>query len=168
MTSIISQLTTACGKVSAWLFFFIGVILVYEVVVRYVFIKPTIWVEEIARFLQIWATYLTAAYVLKNRHLITIRVARDRLPAPIRLACEVFSLGVIGVFCLVAVWYGSGVVVESIQVGRASSTMLGVPLWMTLIAIPIGFTLLALQVVMELLALLRPRSKTDQDQEADQ
>lgn len=168
MTAIISQLSTACGKLSAWLFFFIGVILVYEVVVRYVFVKPTIWVEETARFLQIWATYLAAAYVLKNKHLITIRVARDRLPAPIILACEVLSLAVIGVFCLVAVWFGSSVVIESIQVGRASSTMLGVPLWMTLIAIPIGFALLALQVLAELLALFYPGLKTDQSQEADQ
>ena len=168
MTTIIFQLTTACGKLSAWLFFFIGVILVYEVVVRYVFVKPTIWVEEIARFLQIWATYLAAAYVLKNKHLITIRVARDRLPAPVRLVCEVFSLAVIGVFCLVAVWYGSLVVVESIQVGRVSATMLGVPLWMTLIAIPIGFALLALQVLAELLALICPKVRTDQGTEADQ
>ncbi|MEE4166921.1 MAG: TRAP transporter small permease [Desulfocapsaceae bacterium] len=150
MLAFISKISNACGRVAAWLYFAIGCIIIFEVVARYVFIKPTIWVEEMSRFLQIWATYLAAAYVLKHRHLITIQVIRDRLPVPFRIVSEVFSLTIIGVFCLVAIWFGSATVFESIRIGRASSTMLGVPLWMTELAIPIGFSLLLLQVLVEM------------------
>ena len=150
MLAFIAKISSACGRVAAWLYFAIGCIIIFEVVARYVFIKPTIWVEEMSRFLQIWATYLAAAYVLKNRHLIAIQVVRDRLPAPLRMVSEVFSLTIIAVFCLVAIWFGSATVSESIRIGRASSTMLGVPLWMTELAIPIGFSLLLLQVLVEM------------------
>jgi len=154
MVQTISRLNTLFARLAAWLFFAIGCIIIYEVVARYVFVKPTIWVEEMSRFLQIWATYLSAAYVLHHRHLIAIRVVQDRLPAALRTITELFTLAVVGLFSLVAVYHGAGTVMESIRIGRASSTMLGVPLWMTEIAIPVGFGLLFLQVLAEAFALL--------------
>jgi TRAP-type C4-dicarboxylate transport system permease small subunit len=153
MVTAISSISSLCGKIAAWLFFSIGLIIIYEVIARYVFTKPTIWVEEMSRFLQIWATYLAAAYALKNRHLITIRVIQDKLPGGFRQVTEFFSLSVIALFSLIAIWHGSHTVLESIRIGRASSTMLSVPLWMTEIAIPIGFGLLFLQVVAEMILL---------------
>lgn len=163
MLSIISKISTFCGKLGAWLFFAIGCIIMYQVVARYVFLKPTIWVEEMSRFLQIWATYLAAAYVLKNRQLIAIHVIRERMPAISRRISEAVSLVIIGIFSLVAAWYGSGIVIDSIRIGRASASMLGVPLWMTEIAIPIGFGLLFLQVLAELVATVTGRQESISD-----
>ena len=151
---MINSISSACAKLSAWLFFCIGCIIIYEVVARYVFVKPTIWVEEISRFLQIWATYLAAAHVLKNRQLITIHVVRERMPLPLQRLAETFSLAVIGIFSAVAVWHGTITVLESIRIGRATSTMLSVPLALTEIAIPIGFGLLLLQVVAQFIGLV--------------
>ena len=160
MLAFISKFSSTCGRIAAWLYFAIGCIIIYEIVARYVFIKPTIWVEEMSRFLQIWATYLAAACVLKNRQLIAIHVIRDRLPKYFRIVSEALSLTIIAVFCLVAIWYGSTTVLESIRVGRASSTMLGVPLWMTELAIPIGFSLLFLQVLAEMVQIFYRSSIT--------
>jgi TRAP-type C4-dicarboxylate transport system permease small subunit len=153
MPVLISKISSACGRIAAWLYFAIGCIIIFEIVARYVFLKPTIWVEEMSRFLQIWATYLAAAYVLKNRKLIAITAVRDRLPKHFRIMSEAISLTIIAAFSMVAVWYGSTTVIESIHIGRASSTMLGVPLWMTELAIPVGFSLLFLQVLAELVQL---------------
>ena len=59
----------------------------YEVVMRYVFLAPTIWAEELSRFFQIWATYIAAAYVLRHRQLIAITILVNRLgPLGRRLA----------------------------------------------------------------------------------
>lgn len=160
MLVFIAKISSACGRLAAWLYFTIGCIIIFEIVARYVFIKPTIWVEEMSRFLQIWATYLAAAYVLKNRKLIAIHVIRDRLPKHFRIVSEVISLTIIAIFCIVAIWFGSTTVLESIRVGRASSTMLGVPLWMTELAIPVGFCLLFLQVLVEIVRLFYRPSMT--------
>ena len=50
------------GYLASALFIMIGFIVSYEVIMRYIFNSPTIWVNEISRFLQIWATYLALTY----------------------------------------------------------------------------------------------------------
>jgi C4-dicarboxylate transporter DctQ subunit len=137
------------------MFFAVGAMITYEVVARYVFLAPTIWAEEMSRFFQIWATYLAAAYVLRHRDLITIDVLLQRLHPRARYGAALCALAVITVFSLVAVYYGMQSMLESIRIGRASSTMLSVPLWMTEVAIPLGFAALLLQALAELGGLLR-------------
>ena len=43
------------GRLSAWMFFTIGLFITYEVVMRYVFTAPTVWVDEVSRIMQVWA-----------------------------------------------------------------------------------------------------------------
>jgi TRAP-type C4-dicarboxylate transport system permease small subunit len=150
MFTFIDRISDLFGRIAAWLFFLIGGIIVFEVIARYVFLAPTIWGEEMSRFLQIWATYLAAAYVLKNRQLIAIDVVVDKMPELFRIICESCALLVIAIFSLVAFVYGFEIAFESIRIGRATSTMLAVPKWMTEISIPIGFGLMLLQTAVEL------------------
>lgn len=156
MLKAIDRLNEAFGWIAAAAFVAVGAMITYEVVMRYVFLAPTIWAEEMSRFLQIWATYIAAATVLRHRQLIAITVVVERLGPRGRKAAEAFALVWILLFCLVAVWYGLDIMLDSIRLGRATSTMLAVPQWMTELAIPLGFTLLALQAVAELIRL--PRS----------
>lgn len=146
----INQLSEFFGKLAAWMFFIIAAMITFEVVARYVFIAPTVWAEEMSQFFQIWATYLAAAYVLKNRKLISIDTVVSRFSPKIQWYFDLFSLSVIGLFSIVAVYYGSLILIESIQVGRSTSTMMAVPKWMTESAIPIGFGLLLLQTIAEI------------------
>lgn len=151
MLSVIDSISEMCAKIAAWLFFLIGCVIVFEVVARYVFLAPTVWGEEMSRFLQIWATYLAAAYVLHQRKLIAIDVVVSRMPKFFRITCESCALLVIIVFSLTAFIYGLDITIESIRIGRATSTMLAVPKWMTEVVIPIGFGLLTLQAFAELI-----------------
>lgn len=153
MLKLIDRVNEAFGWVAAAAFVAVGAMITYEVVMRYVFLAPTIWAEEMSRFLQIWATYIAAATVLRHRQLIAITVVVERLGARGRKLAEAFALVWIVLFCLVAVWYGLDIMLESIRLGRATSTMMAVPQWMTELAIPLGFTLLALQAVAELIRL---------------
>lgn len=149
MAALINRLSDAFGILAAWLFFAIGLMITYEVVVRYVFVAPTIWTQEISQFLQIWATFLAAAYVLRHRQLIAIDFLNTRLPPRWRRVSNLFSLAVIAVFSLTAIWYGIDILAESIIQGRRTSTMLSVPNWMSESAVPIGFALLLAQCAVE-------------------
>lgn len=157
MLKFIDRISDICGKLSAAMFFTIGGMITYEVIVRYVFLSPTIWAEEISRFVQIWATYLAAGYVLRNRNLIKIELLTERLGKTLQRILEGGSLIFVGAFCAVAIYYGVGIVVESVEVGRATSTMLSVPRWMTESAVPIGFGILLLQCVAEFARLVSGR-----------
>ena len=148
--SLINQISDFFGKLAAWMFFIIAAMITYEVVARYVFLAPTIWAEEMSQFFQIWATYLAAAYILKHRKLISIDTVVSHFSPRIQWFFDLFSLSVIAIFCVVAIYYGSAILIESIQVGRSTSTMMTVPKWMTESAIPFGFTLLFLQTIAEI------------------
>jgi TRAP-type C4-dicarboxylate transport system permease small subunit len=147
----INHISEFCGKLAAWLFFAIAAMITYEVIARYVFLAPTIWAEEMSQFFQIWATYLAAAYVLKHRKLISIDTLVSHFSTKVQWFFDLFAYSVIAIFCLVAIFYGSQILIESIQVGRSTSTMMAVPKWMTESAIPIGFTLLLLQTIAEII-----------------
>lgn len=153
MLKFIDRLNDAFGWIAAAAFVAVGAMISYEVVMRYVFLAPTIWAEELSRFLQIWATYIAAATVLRHRQLIAITVVVERLGPRGRKLAEAFSLVCILLFCAVAVWYGLVIMADSLRLGRSTPTMLSVPQWMTELAIPLGFTLLGLQALAELIRL---------------
>jgi len=155
MVRIIDKITEVAAHISAWMLFCIGVMVTYEVVMRKVFNSPTIWVDEIARFVQVWAVYLASAHILKLRYLITVELFTGSLSRQKLRFLDQFALVVIAFFSLVALYYGAGVVFESIEMGRKTSTMLGVPKWLTESAIPVGFGLLFVQAIVEFFKLVR-------------
>ena len=154
MIKFINRLTNHAGLVSAWMFFAIGVMITYEVIMRKVFNAPTVWADEMARFFQIWAVYLAGAYVLKNRQLITVELFSTALRKRTGPLLDFLTLIIIAIFSGVAIWYGSAVVFESVEQGRHTSTMLGVPKWMTETAIPVTFLLLLCQTIVEAVGLI--------------
>ncbi len=155
MIRFIDRLSAWMAKLATWMFFAIGLMVTWEVVTRKVFNSPTIWVDETARFFQVWAVYLATAHILKNRDLIVVEIVPVRNHPLRRKVLDTLMLAVIGLFAFIAMWYGAGIVVESVQMGRHTSTMLGVPKWMTESAIPAGFGLLLAQVAAEFVKLWR-------------
>lgn len=151
---IIDRITELAAILAAWLLFTIGVMVTYEVIMRKVFNSPTIWVDEIARFLLVWAIYLASAHILKVRQLITVELFTSALSQGKLRILEYFMLVIIGGFSFIALYFGTEVVLESIEMGRKTSTMLGVPKYYTESAVPIGFGLLFIQTIVEAVKLL--------------
>lgn len=139
------------GYLASWLFVSIGFIVFYEVVMRYIFNSPTIWVEEISRFLQIWATYLALTYSFHKRDFIRITFIYDKLSLRGQRFLDIISFVFIIFFSSVVVYYGWIIAKDSFDVGRTSSSMLDLPAFISEFAIPICFGFLLLKVVIELI-----------------
>ena len=92
MIKFIDQISELTGKFAAWMFFAVGIFITYEVFMRYVFTAPTIWVDETARIMQIWAAYLAGAFALKHREMIVIDIAFRDTTTNLRKVVETFSL----------------------------------------------------------------------------
>ncbi len=150
MIKIIDTVTEFIGKVSAWLFFMIGFIVTYEVFMRYVFTKPTIWVDEVSSVTQIWATYIGIAFALKHKDMIVIDIAFRDPNSITRKILEAFSLLIIIVFSFVTVWYGFEVWLDSTLKGHTTDTYLALPKWFTQASVWVGFSLLLLQAIAEI------------------
>ncbi len=151
MISFIDQISEYMGKFAAWVFFTIGLFITYEVFMRYMFNSPTIWVDESARIMQIWATYLGGAFALKHRQMIVIDITFRDTKSILRKYVETFSLLIIIIFCAVATWYGYELWLKATLKGHTTDSYLGTPKWLTHASIWIGFGLLMLQAFVEII-----------------
>lgn len=155
---IFDKLTRALGIFSAWLFFAIGLIVTYEVVMRYVFNAPTIWVEEISRMLLLWGIFSASAFVLYNNDLIRINMLLAALPDRFRRVMDMVSYIFIFGFAVFIAWWGGVIARDVWTTNETTGSMLDIPLWWSEIVIPIGFGLLAVQCVVEIIrSIIDPR-----------
>ena len=137
------------GYLASSLFVLIGFIVSFEVISRYLFNSPTVWVNEISTFLQIWATYLALTYSFHFKEFIRITVIYDRVSDKAKKFLDLISFIVMIIFTSFVVYYGWLIAYDSFETGRTSSTILDLPSFLTEYAIPIGFGLLLLRLVIE-------------------
>ena len=147
------------GYLASALFIAIGFIVSYEVIMRYLFNSPTIWVNEVSRFLQIWATYLALTYSFHKQDFIRITVIYDRLNQTGKKILDFISFIFIIIFSCFVVYYGWLIAYDSLKVGRTSSTILDVPSFLTELAIPLCFAFLVIRVILEAIRYIRNFSK---------
>ena len=149
------KLVKYSGYLASALFISIGFIVSYEVIMRYLFNSPTIWVNEVSRFLQIWATYLALTYSFHKQDFIRITVIYDRLNENGKKILDFISFIFILIFSSFVVYYGWLIAYDSLKVGRTSSTILDVPSFLTELAIPLCFAFLVLRVILEVITYIR-------------
>ena len=153
------KLVKYSGYLASALFISIGFIVSYEVIMRYLFNSPTIWVNEVSRFLQIWATYLALTYSFHKKDFIRITVIYDRLNENGKKLLDFISFVFIIIFSSFVVYYGWLIAYDSLKVGRTSSTILDVPSFLTELAIPLCFAFLVLRVILEAIRYIRNFAK---------
>jgi len=150
-----NKLVKYSGYLASALFIAIGFIVSYEVIMRYLFNSPTIWVNEVSRFLQIWATYLALTYSFHKQDFIRITVIYDRLNENGKKILDFISFIFILIFSSFVVYFGWLIAYDSLKVGRTSSTILDVPSFLTELAIPLCFAFLVLRVILEIITYIR-------------
>ncbi len=149
LVRIIDAISETAGRISAWMFFVIAFFITYEVIMRYVFTAPTIWVDEVSRVMQVWATYLGAAYVLKHRQMITIEIILKDPASLWRRLAETLAIILLLIFAVTASYFGFQLWLKSTLAGHTTDSFLGSPKWLTHASVWIGLGLVALQSIAE-------------------
>ncbi len=149
--SAVETITDLTGRMLGWALLVMGLLVTYEVIMRYVLIMPTTWVGEISQQIQIWVVFLGSAYVLKNREMVTIEIFLNDHTSLLRRLAESFALAVLLVMTVPAIWYGIEIWLRASQAGHTTDTSLGLPRWFTDAAVWLGFLLLSLQALVEFL-----------------
>jgi len=106
------------GYLASALFIMIGFIVSYEVIMRYIFNSPTIWVNEISRFLQIWATYLALTYTFHKNDFIRITVIYDKVGDKGKKILDLISAIFILIFSGFVLYYGWLIAYDSLKVWK--------------------------------------------------
>jgi len=149
MMKLVDAVAETLGKLAAWMFFAIGIFVTYEVIMRHFFTLPTIWVDEVSRIMQVWGTFIAAAYVLKHREMVIIDVAFKDVNSLSRKLVESFGILVIVGFSVVTIWFGFKLWIKAVESGHTTDTFLAPPKWLTDGAMWVGALVLTAQCVVE-------------------
>lgn len=126
------------------------VLVLAQVVSRYLFGTPLVWSEELARFAMIWLTFVGAAFVMAYRRHIVVSffTVSDR----VWLVLETVSSVVMIIVTLVILPAGVEFVQDNLGVRSAAAR---VPLGWVKASALVGFALLAVHVALNLVVALR-------------
>lgn len=105
-TGWVDAITWRFSRVAMLMPAFIVVIMTYEVFMRYVLEKPTIWVSEMSLWIGGWI-YLTAGiYAMQQRSHIRITILYDIVPRWLKRVFDIISVFLIVVWAFCTVWGG--------------------------------------------------------------
>ncbi len=107
-TGPVDTMNWGFSRVAMWGPAFIVAIIFYEVVMRYIFFKPTLWVNEMSLWLG-GCIYVTAGlYAMQQRSHIRIFVLYEMAPAWARKVFDVLGVVCVCIFVFSVVWGGYG------------------------------------------------------------
>jgi len=107
-TGPLDLLTWSFSRIAMWAPFFIVLIILYEVVMRYFFAAATLWVNEMSLWIA-GGIYLSAGlYAMQQRSHIRIFILYDLAPLWLRRMFDGLSLICVYVFAFSVVWGGFG------------------------------------------------------------
>ena len=133
------------GKIVSFFIYPIMLILVYEVVMRYVFASPTIWAHETSCFLYGAHFILGGAYALRWRAFVKIEILYERFPLRTRAIVDLFTWILFYIFCGVLLWKSAPWAWASVRVLEYSQSTWGPPIWPIKLTIPLAAVLILLQ-----------------------
>lgn len=116
-----------------------------QILTRSLFNKPLSFTEEVARYIQIWITFLGMGYCVRHRHQIRVTMLYDRLPPAGRMLLDLLG----DVFVLWICWV---LLQPAYELFRGQSklswiTVGGVSRGVTYVCVPIGFAVLGMYML---------------------
>ncbi len=115
-----------------------------NVVLRYLFKSPLVFVVEYAGYLYLVLVFMGLAYSMRADAHVKVELITRLLPRPVRAALEViYPLVAIGV-AILYLYYAWGLFAESLHEGARARTMVMTPLWIPQMFLWIGLIMFIL------------------------
>lgn len=96
--NVFDKITIFLGRVTMVMIVLLLSVMIYEVVLRYVFERPTLWANELSLWLAGFVFLLAGLYAMQQRSHIRIFIAYDLMPRWLQRACDTLSTSLIVVF----------------------------------------------------------------------
>ncbi|MCK4723744.1 MAG: TRAP transporter small permease subunit [Dehalococcoidia bacterium] len=145
MLDVIDAINEKAGRGISFLIYPGLLILVIEVILRYVFGCPTVWAHGYSQ--RIFAVYfiLIGAYTLLHKGHVRMDLVYSRLSLRGRLVMDLLGTVLLGTWCVVLLWKGSLFFWASFTIREVDEAVLGAPVYPVKFFIPVGVFFLALQ-----------------------
>jgi TRAP-type mannitol/chloroaromatic compound transport system permease small subunit len=153
---LIDRLSLWLGRSLSWVFLVAVILTAWEVLLRYGFNSPTIWVHDLVIALSALAFIFGGAYALQRQEHIRISSVYDHLSPLWRHVCDLLNALAIIVFMAAFGWAAWHQALTAIEFGETSGRAWDVPIPVVLkTALALGVTLMILQAIVNLVRALR-------------
>lgn len=125
-----------------------SLLVIIQVFFRYVLNDSLSWTENLARYFQIYVTFLGAAIALRKGMLISIDLVLSYLKEKTRLRLIIFNYTLVTLFSLFLITVGTKVVLQQITYGQVAPLFVSVPMYLIYLAIPIGGVFLFIESIL--------------------
>lgn len=153
----VSRLARLGTWISALLVIAMTALVGYAVAMRYLFVRPQPWSDELVGYLLVAVVMAAAAEALLRDEHIAIDLITSRLSERARRWVEAWGMIAVALLSLVLMIGGWRMVAFSKMVGLKSEGYLAAPIHIPQAVVPIGAALLLLAALVRLLRLLRRR-----------
>ena len=137
----------------------------FDVLMRYFFDRPQLFVDELASFLEVLVIFGGLAYTFRAGGHVRVDLVTAHLPAPARAWLRAVTLALGLAFLTVVMWVTAQSALTAWRYGRVSAVML-YPIWLPMLLIPAGLGLMAIAMLAtlrrQLRAALGPRGTRDE------
>lgn len=126
-------------------------ILLAQVIMRYVFSRPLTWSEEAARFIFAYVSFIGISYAYRQKGHIRMEVVVNLFPQAVRRGLEVLiNLGTIALFCYMIPFSFRFI---GIQAG-VKATATHIPMSIVYTALPLGMALSCVRLLISSLRIV--------------
>jgi C4-dicarboxylate transporter, DctQ subunit len=140
-----SALLEGLALVAAILTAALTLAVVYEVVARYFFNRPTAWAVDFTEYALLYITFLGAAWALREGAHIRIEILTERLRPPQRLALGAVVSLLAAAVSAVLMGQGAEVTWEAYVMDQAMLKAWRIPRWVLILPITVGGLLLTIE-----------------------
>jgi TRAP-type C4-dicarboxylate transport system permease small subunit len=143
------------GWLMAWSIFVLMILVLAEVVMRYLVNQPLSVAEEYGGYLLVAMTMIGLAFTWKEKGHINVDLLFNRLPAGVQRRLRLFTLLLAAALTVLLVAAGVNLVSQSFLFGTRSGSWLRTPLAWPQMILVLGSALLVLQLFAEIVKQLR-------------
>jgi TRAP-type mannitol/chloroaromatic compound transport system permease small subunit len=148
--NFIEKINNKVGKASCNLIFVFMFLMVYEVIARYFFQSPTIWVHELCGYLFAAYIALTGGWVLLEKGHVAVDIIYQYFPRKVKYTADIVVSMVALFMFIVLFWQGYKFAWHAFSTGQHSHTLFGPLLWPVKSLLPIGSVFFILQILADL------------------
>jgi TRAP-type mannitol/chloroaromatic compound transport system permease small subunit len=142
---VIDSISDWTGKITSFLILIITGVILFEIIARYIFDKPTTWAFEISLALYGIYVALLGAYVLVTGAHVNVDILYARFSPRTRAGVNLFSWLIFFLWSGALVWTGWIRGFESLMIRESESTAFGCPIYPVKLSLAVGGSLLFLQ-----------------------
>lgn len=145
--STIKRVNTVCATLSGMILLFVTFSIFIDVILRYFFNRPSIWITEVSTYLFLYIIFFATAYTLQQEGHIRVTFLLNPLPDKVKRIVNLITSLMATIFTAILLWQSWIMTWTAFKEKWSSPTMLNAPYAYIHVAMVIGSFFLLLTFI---------------------